>query len=141
MSKEEEFYKTICEKFINTMEKEMILKEDKKILHIFIDDKFIKAKEAGKININNYEQYLDHDYYVSEYNSYQEMFDLGQIKSSINYDLNALDITNGTDKEWCFYLSFEELKKLGFEDKLLNILSNQEANKKEPLDLEDEEEL
>ena len=48
-----EFFKNICKKYINTMSKEMILETDnKKILHIFIEDEYIELKENGKINIH-----------------------------------------------------------------------------------------
>ena len=41
---DEEFFKSICKKYIDTMSKEMLLEADnKKILHIFIEDEYIEC--------------------------------------------------------------------------------------------------
>ena len=72
---DEEFLKSICKKYIDTMSKEMLLEADnKKILHIFIEDEYIELKEKGSINIQNYKNYLDGDFNVYEYDSYQELY-------------------------------------------------------------------
>lgn len=43
------------QKYIDTMSKEMLLEADnKKILHIFIEDEYIELKENGQINNVNY---------------------------------------------------------------------------------------
>ena len=112
LDEEESFYKRICERFINTMSKEMILEREQKILHIFIEDEYIELKEDGKININNYEKYLDNDFNVYEYDSYQEFFN-SVVKDEIAYDLNDLELID-ENGDWCFYISFEELKKIGY---------------------------
>ena len=91
LDEEESFYKNICERFINTMSKEMLIEKDQKILHIFIEDDYIELKEDGKININNYEKYLDYNFNVYEYDSYQELFNL-VVKDEIAYDLNDLEL-------------------------------------------------
>ena len=54
MNKEnnEDFFKIICKKYIDTMSKEMLLEtENNKILHIFIEDEYIELKENGSINL------------------------------------------------------------------------------------------
>ena len=112
LDEEERFYKNICERFINTMSKEMLIEKDQKILHIFIEDDYIELKEDGKININNYEKYLDYNFNVYEYDSYQELFNL-VVKDEIAYDLNDLELID-ENGDWCFYISFEELKKIGY---------------------------
>lgn len=112
LDEEESFYKNICERFINTMSKEMLIEKDQKIFHIFIEDDYIELKEDGKININNYEKYLDYNFNVYEYDSYQELFNL-VVKDEIAYDLNDLELID-ENGDWCFYISFEELKKIGY---------------------------
>lgn len=112
LNEEEKFYKKICERFINTMSKEMLLEKGQEILHIFIEDEYVELKEDGKININNYEKYLDYDFNVYEYDSYQEFFN-SVVKDEIAYDLNDLELID-ENGDWCFYISFEELKKIGY---------------------------
>lgn len=108
---EEKFYKSVCEKYICTMSKEMLL-YDNKILHIFIKDEYIDLKEKGKINSQNYKEYLDENFETREYNFYQDLYDF-VIKDNIAYDLNDLELFS-TDGEWNFYITFEELKKIGY---------------------------
>lgn len=112
LDKDELIYKSICEKYINTMSKEMLLEKNNKILHIFIEDKYIQLKEDGKIDINNYENYLDGSYESYDYDSYQELFN-SLIKDEIAYDLNDLALFDENGK-WNFYITFEELKKAGY---------------------------
>ena len=109
---DEKFYKNICEKYINTMSKEMLLNINNKILHIFIEDEYIELKQKGEINNQNYTKYLDGNFEVYEYNSYQELYD-SLIKDEIAYDLNDLELFDSEDN-WTFYLTFEELKKMGY---------------------------
>ena len=112
LDEDEKFYKSVCEKYIGTMSKEMLLEIDSKILHIYIEDEYIELKENGKINSNNYEQYLDGNFEVYEYNIYQDLYN-SVIKDEIAYDLNDLALFD--DKgNWDFYITFEELKKVGY---------------------------
>lgn len=108
----EQFYKKVCEEYISTMSKEILLEKGQNILHIFIEDKYIELKEEGKINIENYKNYLDLGFNEYEYDSYQELFNK-VIKDEIAYDLNDLELFD-ENRNWCFYLSFEELKKIGY---------------------------
>ena len=109
---EEKFCKSVCQKYVNTMSKEMLLEKDNKILHIYIEDEFIDLKEKGLINANNYEQYLDGNFEVEEYRFYKELYD-SAIKNNIAYDLNDLELFDEKDN-WAFYITFEELKKVGY---------------------------
>lgn len=108
----ENFYKNICEKYIRTMSKEMLLEKENKVLHFFIEDEYIELKEKGKITVDNYEDYLDGNFNIYEYDFYKELFD-GTIKDEIAYDLNDLALFNEKG-EWDFYISFEELKSIGY---------------------------
>lgn len=108
----EKFYKNVCQKYVNTMSKEMLLDINDKILHIFIEDEYIDLKESGKINNQHYKDYLDGNFEIYEYNSYQELYD-STIKDEIAYDLNDLELFN-SNNEWDFYITFEELKKMGY---------------------------
>lgn len=85
---------------------------DNKILHIFIEDEYINLKEEGKINNQNYKEYLDEDFDVYEYDSYQELYN-SVIKAEIAYDLNDLALVD-ENGNWDFYITFEELKKVGY---------------------------
>ena len=108
---EELFCKKICQKYIDTMSKEMIFEHDGEILHIFIEDEYIDLKEKGEISKYNYLKYLDRNYEVYHYNSYKELLDR-TIKDEIAYDLNDLELFE--NDKWNFYLTFEELKQLGY---------------------------
>lgn len=108
----ENFYKNVCIKYVGTMSKEMLLEKDDKILHIFIDDEYIELKENGEITVDNYTEYLDGSFEVYEYSSYKELFDI-TIKDEISYDLNDLELFNEKG-EWDFYISFEELRDIGY---------------------------
>lgn len=112
LNEDEQFYKDICRKYVKTMSKEMLLEVDGKILHIFIEDEYIPLKENGKITIENYKDYLDSSFETYEYNFYQDLYN-STIKDEIAYDLNDLELFNN-DGKWNFYITFEELKKMGY---------------------------
>ena len=112
LDEDEQFCKNVCQKYIDTMSKEMLLEIDNKILHIFIEDEYINLKEEGKINNQNYKDYLDEDFDVYEYDSYQELYN-SVIKAEIAYDLNDLALFD-ENGNWDFYITFEELKKVGY---------------------------
>lgn len=110
----EMFYKTICEKYVGTMNKEMLLEINNEILYIFIEDKYIDLKDEGKINTDNYKQYLEEEFSEFHYKSYSDLFSQ-VIKDNIKYDLNDLGVFDLDDK-WDFYLTFEEIRKIGYGD-------------------------
>lgn len=110
---DEEFFKNICQKYIDTMSKEMLLEADnKKILYIFIEDEYIELKEKGSINIQNYKDYLDGDFTVYQYNSYQELYK-ATIEDEILNDIEDLGLFDDNN-QWNFYITFEELKRLEY---------------------------
>ena len=112
LDEDEQFYKSVCQKYTDTMSKEMLLEAGNKILHIFIKDEYIEFKEKGMINSQNYKDYLDEDFEVEEYEFYQDFYN-GTVKDEIVYDLNDLELFDENGK-WNFYLTFEELKKVGY---------------------------
>lgn len=109
---EDLFYKSICQKYVDSCSKEMIFEKDNKIFHIFIDDEYIPLKEKGEITSDNYNEYLDEDYEVYEYDYYKEFFD-GIVRKEIVNDLNDLELFD-EENQWNFYITFEELKKIGY---------------------------
>lgn len=109
---EDLFYKSICQKYVDSFSKEMLFEKDNKIFHIFIDDDYISLKEKGEITSDNYKNYLDSDYQVYEYDYYKEFFD-GTVKDEIANDLNDLALFD-EENQWDFYITFEELKKIGY---------------------------
>ena len=110
LDEDEQFCKSVCKKYVDTMSKEMLLEIDNKILHIFIEDEYIKLKEEGKINNQNYKEYLDGNFNVYEYDSYQELYN-SVIKVEIVYDLNDLELFD-ENGNWNFYITFEEFRKI-----------------------------
>lgn len=112
----ENFYKSICNKYINTMSKEVLLETNNKVLHIFIEDEYIELKENGKINIQNYKEYLDGDFNVDEYDSYKDLYN-SIIKDEVINDIDDLGLFNDNNN-WNFYITFEELKEMGYAHKV-----------------------
>lgn len=112
LDEDEQFYKNVCEKYVETMLKEMLLEIDDKILHIYIKDEYIDLKENGEINSQNYKDYLDENFEIYKYNFYQDLYN-SVIKNEIAYDLNDLPLFNYNGK-WEFYITFKELKKMGY---------------------------
>lgn len=112
LNEDELFYKTICERYIKTMPKEMLIEINNEILHIFIEDEYIDLKEDGKITKDNYGLYLDGNFEVYNYKFYQDLF-FKVVKDGIAYDLNDLELFD-ENNEWAFYLSFDELRKIGY---------------------------
>ena len=126
LDEDEQFCKSVCKKYVDTMSKEMLLEIDNKILHIFIEDEYIKLKEEGKINNQNYKEYLDGNFNVYEYDSYQELYN-SVIKVEIVYDLNDLELFD-ENGNWNFYITFEELKKVEISDSFVPYIANVTAD-------------
>ena len=105
-------YNSICKKYVDSTSKEMLLEKDNKILHIFIDDEYINLKENGEINESNYTEYLDSGYNIYEYSCYKDVYD-SAIYEDICQDLNDLALFDEKGN-WDYYISFEELKNIGF---------------------------
>jgi len=69
-------------------------------------------KDKGKINIQNYKEYLDGNFEVYEYKSYKDLY-FSVIKDEIIYDIKDLGLFD-MDGNWDFYITFEELKRIGY---------------------------
>lgn len=109
---DEQFFKIICKKYIDSTCREMLFEKDTKIFHITIEDDYIPLKEEGKITIDNFYKYIDGNSEIYKYENYKEFFD-SYIKDEIDADLNDLALFD-EDNKWDFYLTFEEIKKLGY---------------------------
>ena len=109
---DEQFFKIICKKYIDSTCREMLFEKDTKIFHITIEDDYIPLKEEGKITIDNFYKYIDGNSEIYKYKNYKEFFD-SYIKDEIDADLNDLALFD-EDNKWDFYLTFEEIKKLGY---------------------------
>lgn len=108
----EEFYKSICNKYINTTAKELLLEIDNKIVHVFVEDKYTDLKYEGKIKTQNFKKYLDKDFSIYTYNSYKDLCEI-LIKYEIFYDIKDLGLFDENGK-WNFYITSKELEKLGY---------------------------
>ncbi len=105
---EDRSYENLCKKYVDTISNEMIMENNDELIHFFIDDDFIDLKDEGKINIDNYKNYLaDYDC-IYRYSSYEELFKAAILDEIID-DISNLGLYN-ENNEWNFYLSFEELK-------------------------------
>ena len=109
---DEQFFKNICKKYIDSTCREMIFEKDSKIFHITIEDDYIPLKEEGKISINNFDKYIDGNSNIYKYENYKEFFNL-YIRDEIDSDLNDLALFD-EDNKWDFYITFDELKKIGY---------------------------
>lgn len=112
-----ELYKRVCENYCNTMSKELILEDDKHLIHhIFVEDEFISLAEDGKININNYKKYLDlnlgGNFGNGEfiYKSYEELYE-SYVRDEIYADIRDLGLYDDYGY-WDFEISKEDLQSL-----------------------------
>ena len=112
LNTEDLFFKSICKKYINLFSNEMLLEKNNRIIHVFIKDKYIPLKENDKITSENYKEYLDENYKVSEYDYYKDFFD-ETVKRKIVKDLNNFSLFNDKN-QWDFYITYEELKRIGY---------------------------
>lgn len=113
----ESLYKRVCQNYCDTMSKELLLKDDKNLIHhIFVQDEFIELAEDGKININNYKKYLDlnlcADFEKGEfiYNSYKELYK-SYVRDEIYGDIQDLGLYDDYGY-WDFEISKEDLQAL-----------------------------
>lgn len=103
LNTEDLFFKSICKKYINLFSNEMLLEKNNRIIHVFIKDKYIPLKENDKITSENYKEYLDENYKVSEYDYYKDFFD-ETVKRKIVKDLNNFSLFNDKN-QWDFYIT------------------------------------
>lgn len=126
----EELYKKLSEKYIQTVSKELLLEKNNRILCVNIDDQYIGLKYKGKINSYNYTNYLDYDYSIIEYNSYEDYFN-NSLKQSIVEDIEDLGLYD-ENGDWDFYITKEELIYL--KNDFLDINKNKEKTKESLLE-------
>lgn len=134
----EEFYKRICQNYINTMCAELLLENkenNNSILHAHIEDDAIDLKNEGKININNVKEYLFDEESIYEYETYEEFYEL-YVKDSIYCDIRDLGLFNCGNDEWDFYISYNDMILLGMEkiieENIIEVLADDfETDKKE----------
>lgn len=122
----EELYKKLSKKYIETMSNELLLEKNNKILCVTIEDQYIGLKYNGKINSYNYTNYLDYDYSIIEYNSYEDYFN-NSLKHSIIEDIEDLGLYD-ENGNWDFYISKEEL--LYLKNDFLDIYKNKEKKER-----------
>ena len=113
---EEEMYKNICQKYVETISNEMLIENNNEVLHFLIDDKFISLKDKGEINVDNYKNNLDDYDCIYRYNTYKELYE-DEINQEICNDIQNEGLIN-ENKVWKFYLTYEELKQINLEDKM-----------------------
>jgi len=113
---EEEMYKNICKKYVETISNEMLIENNDEILHFLIDDKFISLKDKGEITVDNYKNYLDDYDCVYRYNTYKELYE-DEINQEICNDIENEGVMD-ENNVWDFYLTYEELKQINLEDKM-----------------------
>ena len=115
LKNEEQFYKTICEKYYDTVSNQTLIEKTlggyNKILHIITDDGYIDIKTVGRITMDNYKKYID-DITIHQYKYYSTLY-FSTVQDEIECDLNDLALFDD-DGKWVFYLTFEELQKLGY---------------------------
>lgn len=108
---DEVFYKNICKKYIDTMTFERLL-EGNKIIHFWVDEEYVSFKVDSNITFDEIKHIRDNNYGIYEYSTYKELFD-SVIKNEIYSDLHDLALFD-EDGKWDFYITFEELKKIGY---------------------------
>lgn len=84
---------------------------NEKIIHFFIDEDYIGI-DKSKIDKDNYKGYINEEYDVDEYSSYKEIYD-NIIQVDIVDDFKYKQLLD-SEGNWNFFISFEELKILGY---------------------------
>ena len=104
---EEEFYKNVCNKYIETRGEHFIVEDSEGIHYLELDDSY------DDVNINNYKSLLKNGE-DTIYNSYKELY-YGVVEYNVYEDLQDKNFgyTLGN-----FYLSNNELIKLGIDQEL-----------------------
>lgn len=136
----ENFYKSICQKYINTMQTQIILDnpDNNSVIHSYIGDEFIELKLDDKINIDNYKDYLLDEESTYEYDTYEDFYE-EYVKDYIKVDVRDLGLFNGEQNEWDFYLSYNDMKLLGMEDLIEKAIKEEIAEEYMEEDIEEQE--
>lgn len=122
---DDSIYKRVCKNYIKTMLSQMIIeKSNNSILHLVLDDNAIDLNKNGKINLYNYKNYALSEDSITEYKSYKELYE-NFVKDFIIIDVRDLELLNGKNGEWDFYISYNDMKKLELEEIVNNQLENE----------------
>lgn len=114
------FYKRICERYIGTMDTQILLQNSQNnnsIIHAYIKDEAIDLKYEREINLQNYKEYLKDEESVYEYDTYEDFYE-EFVKDYILEDIRDLGLFNGANNEWDFYISYNDMKLLGMENEI-----------------------
>ena len=136
------FYKKICENYIKTMDTQVLLqnpKNNNSIIHACIADEAIDLKEKGKINVQNYKEYLKDKDFISKYDTYEQFYE-SFVKDFIIAEIRALGLFKGEKNKWDFYISYNDMILLGMENEIKKSMENEFAEEYEKgTDLEEEQ--
>lgn len=108
---DENFYKKICKKYINTMNIDRLL-EGKRIIHFFVCGDYFSFKVDSDVTFDEVKHIMNKNYGIYEYSSYKDLFN-AVIKKEIYVEIQNLGLFD-IDGSWKFYLTFEELKNIGY---------------------------
>lgn len=114
------FYKRICERYIGTMDTQILLQNSQNnnsIIHAYIKDEAIDLKYEREINLQNYKEYIKDEESVYEYDTYEDFYEKF-VKDYILEDIRDLGLFNGANNEWDFYISYNDMKLLGMENEI-----------------------
>lgn len=136
----ENFYKSICQKYINTMLTQIVIDNPNinSVLHSYIKDEFTELKLDNKINIDNYKDYLLNEESIYEYDTYEDFYE-EYVKDYIKTDVKEIGLFNGKQNEWDFYLSYNDMKLLGMEDLVEKAIKEEIAEEYMEDDIEEQE--
>ena len=104
-------YEEICKSYVYSTTNDVLLKDkNDKILHFYIDDKFIPLRAENKINLSNYKKYLDGNSTVYKYDTYKDLYN-SSIGDSIREDIDDLGLYD-KNNNYNFYIPKTDLKFL-----------------------------
>lgn len=120
-------YKRVCQNYVKTMLSQKIIENYKRnsIIYVFLLDSAIDLNRKEKITLDNYKNYLIDSKSFYEYKSYEELYNCF-VKDFIKQDIQDLGLFNGKDNEWDFYISYNDMKMLGFEKIIYQQMENNE---------------
>ena len=122
---DEAFYEKICRAYIDTVNLEWVTTNPENydsIVHGYFagDDVAEKYDYGAKVTPDNFKEVVyedtdqespvDTDYY--EYETWEDFYE-GYVKDEIAYDMNDIGIYDSVNDTWDFYISEEDLTKLG----------------------------
>lgn len=108
---DENFYKNICKKYINTMNIDRLL-EGERIIHFYVSGDYFSVKIDSDVTFDEIKHIRNKNYGIYDYSSYKDFFN-AVIKKEIYVEIQNLGLFD-LDGSWNFYLTFEELKKIEY---------------------------